>query len=738
MAKEPSPTKFKQAILGYRGVVLRVFVMLLLSFVGIVIYKRFDPFALPGIEQRALFALIPLGLITLALYFPYSWAASKLKNLLPRWASSALESAFSLVESRLGSLGARIAISRSVRKAASAVFLALLVLLVLQVVYDWSFLQNYQTPLIIVTIAFGALALWLNVDKAELKAEIEQEELEETKRRGEFGEKFLGVNRIPVVRWFIKWMYKEGWIYSIGLTLLVLVGFGLKLWNLGKLGIWWDEGIVYMSGKSILETKLPYLESGLLYLRDLPHLYTTALSLLVFGENEFALRLPSVLFGVALIVVIYWLSKEILKNKNIALLASTCVAFHYWFLEFSRWGRSYIMVALLVSLSILFFYKGLIGNSRKYMLLFALTAIVSVMTHLTGQIVLLLFLLIPFFSKGKLKNVFQLRYVLTFFTALSGIVLYRFLFSLGHYPHAFQQQVGQPTSIWEGLIDQIPFASPNIHNLEIFYVIIVFCIFATISILTSACFILCRPNNYPTGLKYLNYVFLIFLLAILFSETPLTRNREIFFIFPLVTVLFCTILTGLIKLITRRRIYPIVILLLAAILLVSSIQIPLRDYGDSIAAKYAPSQVIDFYPDNKTPAMMLNNLYTEGDIVLYYVDVISSWPYFISYKPTYKVTKERADRISGYWLSGGTVVRRDVGTNTWLITSEEELRSVLESKNRIWAITAYSILSYNEDYPGLYHIRPGLWKLLYDYGFSEIYKSKDNASMLLFKDNTVE
>lgn len=77
MAKEPSPIKPKQAIIKYRGVVLTVFAMLCLFFIGIIIYKHFNPFILPGLERRTLFVLIPLGLLTLALWFPYSWAKSK-------------------------------------------------------------------------------------------------------------------------------------------------------------------------------------------------------------------------------------------------------------------------------------------------------------------------------------------------------------------------------------------------------------------------------------------------------------------------------------------------------------------------------------------------------------------------------------------------------------------------------------------------------------------------------------
>ncbi|MFC1925765.1 hypothetical protein ACFLW2_03600, partial [Chloroflexota bacterium] len=50
------------------------------------IYKVFDPGALSGIERKTLFALIPLGLLTLALWFPYSWVETRIKVLKDRQA----------------------------------------------------------------------------------------------------------------------------------------------------------------------------------------------------------------------------------------------------------------------------------------------------------------------------------------------------------------------------------------------------------------------------------------------------------------------------------------------------------------------------------------------------------------------------------------------------------------------------------------------------------------------------
>ncbi len=58
----------------------------------------------------------------------------------------------------------------------------------------------------------------------------------------------------------------------------------------------------------------------------------------ILGLTEFAVRLPSALFGVAAVLGIYLLVKTIFKNEAIALISSLFLAISPWHLHFSRGG----------------------------------------------------------------------------------------------------------------------------------------------------------------------------------------------------------------------------------------------------------------------------------------------------------------------------------------------------------------------------------------------------------------
>ena len=89
------------------------------------------------------------------------------------------------------------------------------------------------------------------------------------------------------------------------LSAIVAAGAYLRLAELGALGFRWDEDLSGLAVRAILEHGIPELPSGMIYLRGGIFSYLMAASAWLFGFNEFALRLPSALFGVALIVVAY-------------------------------------------------------------------------------------------------------------------------------------------------------------------------------------------------------------------------------------------------------------------------------------------------------------------------------------------------------------------------------------------------------------------------------------------------
>src|SRR5687767_8667960 len=76
----------------------------------------------------------------------------------------------------------------------------------------------------------------------------------------------------------------------------------------------------------------------------------------IFGYSEISLRLPSVIFGICTVYVIYLLGKEMF-NKKVGLIASLLLATSGLNIYYSQEARMYSLATLLVSLLVYFFIK---------------------------------------------------------------------------------------------------------------------------------------------------------------------------------------------------------------------------------------------------------------------------------------------------------------------------------------------------------------------------------------------
>jgi 4-amino-4-deoxy-L-arabinose transferase-like glycosyltransferase len=81
-------------------------------------------------------------------------------------------------------------------------------------------------------------------------------------------------------------------------------------------------------------------------------------SIAIFGLNEFAVRLPSAIFGILAIYVIYLLTTHFF-NKKIGLLAAFILAISPWHIQFSRTALEVNLSSLLFPLGLYLFLKGL-------------------------------------------------------------------------------------------------------------------------------------------------------------------------------------------------------------------------------------------------------------------------------------------------------------------------------------------------------------------------------------------
>ena len=133
------------------------------------------------------------------------------------------------------------------------------------------------------------------------------------------------------------------------LFLIVLLGLVLRLGLLSvrPLGFTWDEAALGYNAYSLLLTAKD--EHGQLFslifksfgdYKPGLYIYYAVLPIKIFGLNEFSTRLPSAIFGSLSILLIYILSSELLKIKNlklkISLYCSLLLAINPWAIHFSR------------------------------------------------------------------------------------------------------------------------------------------------------------------------------------------------------------------------------------------------------------------------------------------------------------------------------------------------------------------------------------------------------------------
>lgn len=191
------------------------------------------------------------------------------------------------------------------------------------------------------------------------------------------------------------------------MVLLSVVGFILRLWNLNS-DLWVDEvlTLVGYARKPFGEiwTSFPDQNQHMLYS------FLAHTSFDIFGESAWALRLPSVLFGVGSIWAMFFLCRRLLGIKE-ALLASALMTFSYHHVWFSQNARGYMGLLFFTLLATWFWFEALEKNRWSWWLAYSAAIVLGMWTHMTMAfvvaahgIVYLSMLLLPKFSGGIERN----------------------------------------------------------------------------------------------------------------------------------------------------------------------------------------------------------------------------------------------------------------------------------------------------------------------------------------------
>jgi hypothetical protein len=125
------------------------------------------------------------------------------------------------------------------------------------------------------------------------------------------------------------------------LWLIVAAGAALRFWQLGYAGLHGDEDIMGLAAHGLLEHGVPVLPSDMVYTRALLHTYIIAGSMYLFGDTEWAMRLPSALMGSLVPLLAFAMGRRFLEPK-LNLVFAAIMAFLPIMIEISQTARMYV------------------------------------------------------------------------------------------------------------------------------------------------------------------------------------------------------------------------------------------------------------------------------------------------------------------------------------------------------------------------------------------------------------
>jgi len=158
----------------------------------------------------------------------------------------------------------------------------------------------------------------------------------------------------------------------LAITIVALI---IRLQNLGSMSLWLDE---IWSVNNALNSPLEILLSQD-PARSFPFHLVLHVSLW-FGVNEFMARLPSAIFGVLAIPLIYLLGKE-LYNRNVGLLSAFMLMFWPYHVWYSQEARMYSLFFLITTASMLIFHKLLSQGNKKLWNAYLAVTLLGCYTH---------------------------------------------------------------------------------------------------------------------------------------------------------------------------------------------------------------------------------------------------------------------------------------------------------------------------------------------------------------------
>ena len=181
----------------------------------------------------------------------------------------------------------------------------------------------------------------------------------------------------------------------VALSAMMALAFAARVYRLEAQSIWLDEGLSVLFARPDLGSLLPTLIRSDVH----PPLHVVLLHywMGLVGDGEFAVRFPSVFFGVLLVPLAYRMAVDLFahreENRAQARLAGVVVALLValspFLVYYSQEARNYIIAAFLGALATWSMWRALGSSRRRWWWLYSTSSALALYTHYYAGFLLL-------------------------------------------------------------------------------------------------------------------------------------------------------------------------------------------------------------------------------------------------------------------------------------------------------------------------------------------------------------
>jgi len=202
---------------------------------------------------------------------------------------------------------------------------------------------------------------------------------------------------------------------------ITLLGATFRLFHLGAQSLWLDESLSLVFASVPLKTSMEAILADGIH----PPLYYLVLRLfLCMGQSEEIARLPSAIFGILTIPLVYEIGRLCFDQKigSVSAFLLSLSPFHVWF---SQDARMYAMAAFLTLASVCFFLRLLQGSNWRWWVGFVVCTVLGYYTHYFTFFITLAeftYLLITFRTRYKLFRKWTLAQAVAFLPLIPWLV----------------------------------------------------------------------------------------------------------------------------------------------------------------------------------------------------------------------------------------------------------------------------------------------------------------------------